>query len=74
MSRRDTIDRLRRLVGSRHLLFSAVDRVVAALDAFETGKGDFSDYLIREESRFAGCEVVVTLDAALLREPGFSGV
>ncbi len=74
VSRADILDRLRRLVRSRHLLFSAVERVTAALDAFETGKGDFADYLIREDSRSVGCEVVVTFDTALHRDRGFAEV
>lgn len=47
------------------------DEVVRSAGAFAAGKGDFADYLIRENARSAGCESVMTFDAALLREPGF---
>jgi predicted nucleic-acid-binding protein len=61
----------RRLVGARHLAFSSTDAVTRALISFDTGKGDFADYLIREEAKAAGCTAVATFDGALLKEPGF---
>ena len=42
-----------------------------ALDAYEAGKGDFADYLIREHARAADCEHVATFDRVQLRERGF---
>ena len=62
---------LRELLRARHLLFARPDELSRALDAFEQGKGDFADYLIREHSRAAGCDAVVTFDRALLGEDGF---
>ena len=62
---------LRRLVGVQHLAFDSTDRMARALDAFDSGKGDFADYLIREQAKAAGCTTVATFDAALLKEPGF---
>jgi predicted nucleic-acid-binding protein len=41
------------------------------LDAYRAGKGDFSDYLIRERARAAGAEPVATFDRALKGESGF---
>jgi predicted nucleic-acid-binding protein len=61
---------LRRLLGARGVAARSYDRIGAALDAYERGRGDFADYLIREEARAEGCEVV-TFDRALLREAGF---
>ena len=62
---------LRELLRARHLTFDAPDHLVRALDAFLHGKGDFADYLIREQGRAAGCEAVATFDRALLKERGF---
>jgi predicted nucleic-acid-binding protein len=35
------------------------------------GKGDFADYVIREQARAAGCERIATFDRALLEEELF---
>ena len=72
--RSEVLEKLRKLIRSRHLFFSDAGRVAAALDAYESGSGDFSDYLIREDSRSAGCDLVVTFDAALHRDAGFADV
>ncbi|MEP6654368.1 MAG: type II toxin-antitoxin system VapC family toxin [Myxococcales bacterium] len=69
--RREIAAVFRRLVGARHLAFASTDALARALSAFETGKGDFADYLIREQAKAAGCAAVVTFDGALLKEPGF---
>jgi len=62
---------LRQLLRARHLTFSDGERLSRALNAFDSGRGDFADYLIRETARETGCESVATFDRALLREPGF---
>jgi len=54
-----------------HLRFQDVDRLSRALQAFLAGKGDFADYVIREEARAAGCDRVATFDRVLLRESAF---
>ena len=41
------------------------------LDAFEHGRGDLADYLIKGAGEQAGCTRMATFDRALLREPGF---
>jgi len=65
---------LRSLFRARHLEFAAADQLIRALDAFESGNGDFADYLIREHGRAADCESVATFDRMLLRERGFIAV
>jgi predicted nucleic-acid-binding protein len=45
---------------------------VRALSAFELGKGDFADYLVREHARGAECEAIATFDEKLLGEDAFS--
>jgi predicted nucleic-acid-binding protein len=64
-------DALRRLLGARGVRARSFDAVAAALDAYERGRGDFADYLIREEGRAEGCTAMITFDRALLREGGF---
>jgi len=44
-----------------------------ATASFESGRGDFADYVIRECAEQAGCERVATFDLALQGEPGFIG-
>lgn len=59
------------LLRARHLEFGRADWLWNAHRAYEAGRGDFADYLIREEARGVGCETIATFDAALLKEPGF---
>lgn len=59
------------LLESRDLALGDRDGVEASLRAYREGRGDFSDYLLREASRRAGCEAVATFDRDLLREEGF---
>jgi predicted nucleic-acid-binding protein len=49
------------------------DRAAAerALAAFDSGRGDFPDYLIREAAIAAGAEAVATFDRALSGETAF---
>jgi predicted nucleic-acid-binding protein len=62
---------LRSLIGASNVAFSSADHVRAALDAFEDGRGDFSDYLICEQTAAAGSRAVFTFDKNLLKENGF---
>jgi predicted nucleic-acid-binding protein len=63
---------VRKLLHARQLAFRASDILLRALEAYAVGKGDFADYLIREDARAAGCESVLTYDKTLLREVGFA--
>ena len=74
VGRKEIASLLRNVLRARHLVFRAVDQLIRALDAYEAGKGDFADYLIREHARAADCEMVVTFDRVLLRERGFAPV
>jgi predicted nucleic-acid-binding protein len=67
----EVIDVMRRLVRARQLAFSSTDLVTDALDAYATGQGDFTDYLLRGAARAAGYEEVATFDRALHKEQGF---
>ena len=63
---------LARLLAARQLRFDSAENVFRALEAYENGKGDFADYLIREHARSAGCDTVVTFDKKLLNEEMYS--
>jgi predicted nucleic-acid-binding protein len=59
------------LMRARNVAFASVDQLSRALHSFASGKGDFADYIIREQARAAGCDEVATFDRDLLRERGF---
>ncbi|HEU4586165.1 MAG TPA: type II toxin-antitoxin system VapC family toxin [Gemmatimonadaceae bacterium] len=63
---------LRDLLRAKQLVFTAPDSLSRALAAYTSGRGDFSDYLIREHARSAGCETVATFDRALLSDRDFT--
>lgn len=63
---------LNELVRARHIELEAADRVQRAIAAYAAGRGDFADYLIREQARAAGCDAVATFDTAIVKENGFT--
>jgi len=71
VTRSRALEVLRQLLHARQLLIASGDAVARAVDAFATGRGDFADYLIREEARSAGASTLMTFDRALLTEEGF---
>jgi predicted nucleic-acid-binding protein len=62
---------LRRLLLARQLAFESADSFTQALDAFERGRGDLADYVIRETALAHGCDSVATFDKALIKEDRF---
>jgi predicted nucleic-acid-binding protein len=72
VSRRETAEVVGRLLRARHLRFSSSERLARALASFRSGQGDFADYVIQQQSRAAGAEVVITFDGDLLKETGFA--
>jgi predicted nucleic-acid-binding protein len=71
VGRAEIADVLQRLLKAAHLAFTDSDPLKRAAEAFARGKGDFADYVIREQARAAGCERVATFDRALLKEEHF---
>jgi predicted nucleic-acid-binding protein len=59
------------LVRTRQITIEEKDIVHRCLFAFDQGRGDFADYVIRERASTAGCEHVATFDKTLLKEEGF---
>ncbi|MDP8237450.1 MAG: type II toxin-antitoxin system VapC family toxin [Candidatus Hatepunaea meridiana] len=70
-SRQEIVRVLWSLYRSTHLAFISMENYLSALEAYETGKGDFADYLIREYAYSVGCDTVVTFDKKLLTASGF---
>jgi predicted nucleic-acid-binding protein len=60
------------LLRARQLSFSDGEKIGRAVTAYKSGRGGFSDNLIAEDAKSAGCGAVATFDRKLLREPGFS--
>jgi len=73
-SKKEIADLLHALLRSQQLRFQRADELSRALAAFETGRGDFSDYVIREIARSDGAASVATFDKKLWSEPGFERV
>lgn len=67
----EIIDRLQLLSQARQLAFTSTDRVAGAIRSYAAGRGDFADYLIREQAIEGECEAVATFDRTLLKESGF---
>jgi predicted nucleic-acid-binding protein len=67
----DVLRALRGLLGAAELAFRDAAGLERALTAFEAGRGDLADHVIREQALAAGCEAVATFDRALHRVPGF---
>lgn len=62
---------LAKLLRARQLAFRDADMLARALGAYQVGRGDFADYVIREDARTAGSDAVATFDKALLKDKGF---
>ena len=70
-SRARVAETLRRLLDAEEFEFIDRPAVVRAIASYETGDGDFSDYLIGESAAARGASVTYTFDRSLLAHPGF---
>ncbi len=59
------------LFQSPYLVFNSIEQFYYALISFENYKGDFADYMIREQSFQNGCSTIYTFEKILAREEGF---
>jgi predicted nucleic-acid-binding protein len=71
LARADIANALDQLLRTELVVVSDAGIIDRALAAYGTGKGDFADYLIREQSRAAGASEVATFDRLLKGEDGF---
>jgi predicted nucleic-acid-binding protein len=70
-SRETLVEALVWLLSAEQLTIEDHDDAERALRAFAAGRGDFSDYLIRERAIRRGSAAVATFDRKLLKEDGF---
>ena len=66
------IETLRRLPDTEEFAFLDRAAVTGALNGYEGGGADFSDYLIGASAARAGAATTYTFDRALRRADGFS--
>jgi predicted nucleic-acid-binding protein len=69
LDRANIIGALRRLIDSEGVTVDEEAIVRRAVDSFEAGAADFSDYIIRETAREANALPVLTFDQQFAREP-----
>ena len=66
------VDTLRHLLDAEEFAFLDRTAVAGALNGYEGGSADFSDYLIGASASRAGAATTYTFDRALRRADGFS--
>jgi predicted nucleic-acid-binding protein len=71
LSRAEIATALDQLVRTELMVVADSGITERALAAYRSGKGDFADYLIREQARAAGAEEVATFDRVLRGEADF---
>lgn len=71
LSRTQIANALDQLLRTELIVVSDPGVADRALRAYRAGKGDFADYLIREQARALDADEVVTFDRALKGEDGF---
>lgn len=71
LARADVAAAIDQLLRTELVVVADAAIVDGALGAYRTGRGDFADYLLREQALAEGAEEVVTFDQALKGEDGF---
>lgn len=71
-SRADVLAAVQALLSDSLFGFEDRNRVLRALDLFEAGRADFSDYLLGAVATDRGARTTFTFDRALRGEPGFT--
>lgn len=70
--RKDVLVALQELAANPLFVFEGADKLRRALDAYEQGAGDFSDYLIGIEGEMRQARTTYTFDRVLGRHPAFT--
>lgn len=73
-SRADILATLQELFSQNLFAFENRGTVLTAIERYQAGKGDFSDYLIGAKGQTQGARVTFTFDRALRAQDGFSPV
>lgn len=71
LDRDDVADTLDQVLNAELIVTANAGVTARALAAYRKGKGDFADYVIREQALAAEATEVVTFDRSLKGEPGF---
>ncbi|NJL29269.1 MAG: type II toxin-antitoxin system VapC family toxin [Thermoanaerobaculia bacterium] len=71
-TRQDILLALQDLMACQPFLFEDRDALRRALDAYQKGKADFSDYLIGAKAAIHGAWTTYTFDRALRQTEGFT--
>lgn len=71
LSREEIATALDQLLRTELMVVADTGITERTLAAYRSGKGDFADYLVREQARAAGANEVATFDRALKGETGF---
>jgi predicted nucleic-acid-binding protein len=70
VAKAEVVAALRGVLGSSHLVVEERDRVLAALESYSAGPGDFADFVVRESALAAGCSSVATFERDLWNRRG----
>ncbi len=70
-SRKQIADAIEQILETAQLRVESSADVIAALSAFRKGSAEFSDCLIAQVNRAAGCECTMTFDRKAAKQPGF---
>jgi predicted nucleic-acid-binding protein len=71
LSHTEAAEALKQLLSASLLVIENETLIAQALVAYKRGRGDFSDYLIREHARAGGAAPLLTFDEALLADTDF---
>jgi len=71
LSRDDIASALDQLLRTELIIVADASIIDRALTAYRNGKGDFADYIVREQARASDADEVATFDRALKGEVGF---
>jgi predicted nucleic-acid-binding protein len=71
LGRREIADAIERVLRTELIVVTDTSVAERSLEAYRNGKGDFADYLIREQAFAADATEVVTFDRALKGDAGF---
>ncbi|MFB6262338.1 MAG: PIN domain-containing protein [Bradymonadaceae bacterium] len=71
VGRDDVASVLDRLLETRQIRFRHAALICRAVDSYESGTGDFADYVTRELAHEQSCDEVATFDTELLEEKDF---
>ncbi len=67
----EIVDLLEKVAHVKHFNFEDREVLCSSIDGYKSGRGDFSDYYLKEISKRQGSDRVMTFDKVLLKESYF---